>query len=144
MIRVLHGPNLNLLGEREPDIYGTTTLAAIDAALRERAAAAGAMLETMQSNHEGVLIDYLHEHRRTTDAFLINPGGYTHTSVALRDAIAAIAVPTIEVHLTDVDHREEFRRINYIRDVCVAAFAGRGVGSYEDALDRALTLVAAS
>jgi 3-dehydroquinate dehydratase-2 len=139
-IRVVHGPNLNLLGEREPGIYGTTTLAEIDAALIARAAAAGVKLKTFQSNHEGELIDYLQRHRATTHAYLINPGGYTHTSVALRDCIAAIRVPTIEVHLSDVDNREDFRRLNLVRDVCVASFAGRGAASYDDALDHALRL----
>jgi 3-dehydroquinate dehydratase-2 len=139
-IRVVHGPNLNLLGEREPAIYGTMTLDALDSALVMRAARAGVRLTTFQSNHEGALIDYLQHHRRDTRAVLINPGGFTHTSVALRDCIAAIAVPTIEVHLSDVDHREDFRRVNLVRDVCVAAFAGRGAGSYEDALDFALRM----
>ncbi len=141
-IRIVHGPNLNLLGEREPGIYGTTTLADIDAALRTHATDAGFAFDAMQSNHEGQIIDYLHEHRHATDIYLINPGGLTHTSVALRDCIAAIRVPTIEVHLSDVDNREAFRRVNLIRDVCVASFAGRGAGSYDDALAHAIALLA--
>ena len=135
-VLVLHGPNLNLLGEREPDIYGSLTLAQIDERLHARAGELGIELRTFQSNHEGALIDRIHDERRWMDALVINPAAYTHTSWALRDAIAAVGVRAIEVHLSDVMAREPWRRESRIADVCEARFAGRGVDSYVEALER--------
>lgn len=129
-VLVLHGPNLNLLGRREPDLYGQVTLAEIDAALSALAAARGAELRIVQSNHEGALIDALHDARAWADGVLINPGGYTHTSVALRDAIAAVGLPTVEVHLTHIYARESFRQRSLIAPVCLGQISGFGWRSY--------------
>lgn len=141
-IWVLNGPNLNRLGRREPAIYGTTTLAEIVAGLERQAAARGATLVAHQSNHEGELIDWLHAAEDAgAGAVLMNAGGYTHTSVALRDAVASIAVPVWEVHLSDPAAREPFRRVNFLRDVCHGHVAGLGAASYARALDEALAHV---
>jgi 3-dehydroquinate dehydratase-2 len=135
-ILVLHGPNLNLLGEREPKVYGTTTLAQLNTRLRAHARKRGASLRIFQDNCEGTLIDLLHKNRRWAQGVVFNPGAYAHYSYALRDAVAAIGVPTIEVHLTDVKKRESFRRASVIAPVCLAAIRGQGVGSYLEAIDR--------
>jgi 3-dehydroquinate dehydratase II len=135
---VVHGPNLNLLGEREPGIYGTLSLAELDARLVAYGAERGVEVRTFQSNHEGALLDALHDARLWADGIVINPGAYGHTSYALRDAIASIKVPTIEVHLSDVEAREPFRRISTIAEVCVAKISGRGPASYTDAIERLL------
>ncbi len=138
-ILVLHGPNLNLLGTREPAIYGATTLAQIDANLRELAAKAGAKLESFQSNHEGALIDRVHAARTDGTTFvIINPGAYTHTSVALRDAFAGVGIPFIEVHLSNVHRREPFRHHSYFSDLAVGVIVGLGADGYRYALDAAL------
>ena len=130
-ILVLHGPNLNLLGTREPEVYGRTTLAQIDADLSRIAADAGVSLATLQSNHEGVLIDRIHAAREDGTRFiLINPGGLTHTGGALRDALAAIALPCVEVHLSNVHKREEFRHHSFISAVAVGTIVGFGWRSY--------------
>lgn len=129
-ILVLHGPNLNLLGLREPEVYGRTTLADINQHLEEMAASRGATLRVLQSNHEGALIDALHEARTWANGILINPGGYTHTSVALRDAISAVALPCVEVHLSNIYKREEFRHHSYISPVALGTIAGFGWRSY--------------
>ncbi len=129
-ILVLHGPNLNLLGLREPEVYGRTTLNDINARLNALAAERGAMLRILQSNHEGVLIDAVQEARTTANGILINPGGYTHTSVALRDAISGVALPTVEVHLSNIYKREAFRHHSYISPVAVGTVAGFGWRSY--------------
>lgn len=142
-ILVLHGPNLNLLGSREPQVYGSTTLDQIDAGLTQRASAAGATLEAFQSNHEGALIDRIHAARGDGTTFiLINPGAYTHTSVALRDALAAVAIPFVEVHLSNVHRREPFRHHSYFSDLAEGTIVGLGAMGYQLALDYALSRTA--
>jgi len=143
-ILVLHGPNLNLLGEREPAVYGSTTLAQIDAALGERALAAGHALESMQSNAEHALVERIQAARGDGTAFiLINPAAFTHTSVAIRDALAAVRIPFIEVHLSNPHAREPFRKQSYFSDLAVGLVAGFGADSYRYALDAALARLAA-
>ncbi len=138
-ILVLHGPNLNLLGDREPEVYGHSGLAAIDAALTRQAQAAGHVLESFQSNAEHELVERVQAAKRDETAFiLINPAAFTHTSVALRDALAAVAVPFIEVHLSNPHAREPFRRQSYFSDLAVGVVAGFGTDSYRYALDAAL------
>jgi 3-dehydroquinate dehydratase-2 len=129
-ILVLHGPNLNLLGKREPGIYGSMTLYEINVALTELGKELGVELKCLQSNHEGALIDALQEARDWADGVLFNPGGYTHTSIALRDTIAAIEIPVIEVHLSNVYAREEFRHRSLISAVCRGKIVGLGWRSY--------------
>jgi 3-dehydroquinate dehydratase-2 len=129
-VLVLHGPNLNLLGTREPTIYGDDSLDAVDTRLAAVAAELGAAVECRQSNVEGQLIDWLHEAMNDFDGIVINPGGYTHTSVALRDAISAVGLPCVEVHLSNVHAREEFRRRSLVAPVCIGAIAGFGPASY--------------
>jgi len=131
---LLNGPNLNLLGTRQPDIYGITTLREIVEDLRRRADHRGASLRDLQSNHEGALIDFLQEHADANGA-IINPGGLAHTSVVLRDAIAACAFPVVEVHITNIATREPFRRITYLADVVAHAVIGKGVAGYVEAMD---------
>lgn len=138
-ILVIHGPNLNLLGTREPAVYGHTTLEQINANLVAIAAKAGAKLETFQSNHEGVLIDRVQAARADgTEFIIINPGAFTHTSVALRDAFAGVAIPFIEVHLSNVHKREAFRHHSYFSDIAVGVVVGLGPDGYRFALDAAL------
>jgi 3-dehydroquinate dehydratase-2 len=136
---VLHGPNLNLLGTREPEVYGRTTLPEIDADLRARAQAAGHTLASLQSNDEAVLIDRVQAAREDGTAFIVlNPAAFTHTSVALRDALAAIGVPFIEVHLSNPHAREPFRHTSYFSDLAVGIVSGFGADSYRYALEAAL------
>lgn len=129
-ILVLHGPNLNLLGAREPEVYGSLTLDEINARLVELGDALGAQVTCLQSNHEGALIDALHEARASAQGVLFNPGGYTHTSVALRDAVTAIGIPVVEVHLSNVYAREDFRRVSLLSAVCMGKISGFGWRSY--------------
>jgi 3-dehydroquinate dehydratase-2 len=134
-IFVVHGPNLNLLGEREPSVYGTLTLDELNAQIRAYGRTRGVAIRTYQSNHEGRLLDALQRARRWADGVVINPGAYGHTSYALRDCIAGIRIPTVEVHLSDVEAREPFRAISTIAEVCVGKISGRGPQSYLDGID---------
>ena len=133
---VLHGPNLNLLGTREPNHYGQTTLADINLALAERAATANVDLESFQSNHEGALIERVHAAREQGVRFIIiNPAAYTHTSVAILDALKAVAIPAVEVHISAVETREDFRQVSYARLACFATITGEGLQGYAHALE---------
>ncbi len=144
-ILVLHGPNLNLLGTREPQVYGSTTLEQINTALTAQASQRGASLSAFQSNHEGVLIDRVHAARTDGTQFIvINPGAFTHTSVALRDALAGVAIPFIEVHLSNVHRREPFRHHSYFSDLAEGVIVGLGTKGYQLALDAALDRLVAS
>lgn len=141
-ILVLNGPNLNLLGTREPEVYGRTTLAEIDAALVAQGAAAGHEVTALQSNAEHVLIERIHAAREDGTRFiLINPGAFTHTSIALRDALAGVAIPFIEVHLSNVHAREAFRQHSYLSSIAVGVITGLGVDSYRLGLDAAIRRV---
>jgi 3-dehydroquinate dehydratase-2 len=138
---VLNGPNLNLLGEREPEVYGTDTLAEIEALCRKAAGLAGLEIDFRQSNHEGVLIDAIHEVRHTAAGIVINAGALTHTSIALRDALAAVSMPVFEVHLTNVHSREEFRHHSYLSAVSDGVIIGCGPSGYAYAIARISELV---
>lgn len=135
-VLVVNGPNLNLLGEREPEIYGRKTLRDLEREVGGHAKKLGARVHFFQSNHEGEIVDELHRLRRWAHAVIINPAAFTHYSYAIRDALLAIALPAAEVHLSDVDNRAgDFRKISVVRDVCVHRFTGSGFGSYTKALD---------
>jgi 3-dehydroquinate dehydratase II len=129
-VLVLHGPNLNLLGSREPNVYGKTTLAQIDELLKLNAAKLQVRIACLQSNHEGHLVDAIHNARDVHTGILINPGAYTHTSVAIRDALAGVRIPTVEVHLSNIYTREEFRHHSYIAPVAIGQISGFGADSY--------------
>lgn len=134
-IRVINGPNLNMLGIREPQIYGSTRYSDLVDMIEEHAEKNGIEVEVLQSNHEGDLVDMIQECYGTTDAIVINPGAYTHTSVAILDAMKAVAIPAVEVHISDVSTREDFRQISYIRAACVKTIVGHGLNGYLEAMD---------
>jgi 3-dehydroquinate dehydratase-2 len=134
-ILLLNGPNLNLLGEREPHIYGTTTLAELTAQLETRASGLGSVLKAFQSNHEGAIIDVLHEQRKWASGVIFNPGAFTHYSYALRDAIAATKLRVVEVHLSNILAREPWRAVSVLAEVCAHRVLGKGVPGYVEALE---------
>ena len=143
-ILVLNGPNLNLLGLREPEIYGSVTYEDVCGMIRAHAEARSAEVTIFQSNHEGDLVDQIQAALGRYDGIVINPAAYTHTSIALLDALRAVAIPTVEVHISDVDSREPFRRISYVRPACVASVIGHGVQGYLEAMDLLLDREATS
>ncbi len=134
-IRVINGPNINMLGIREPDIYGRVTYKDLEAMIGEHGKKLGITVEVMQSNHEGDLVDMIQDCYMKVDGIVINPGAYTHTSIAILDALKAVSVPAVEVHISDVDAREDFRQISYIRKACVKTISGHGVKGYLEAMD---------
>lgn len=134
-ILVVNGPNLNLLGEREPEVYGHETLADVNHWISVHRLSDDHELHFFQSNHEGQIIDYLHGHRKSADGVIINPGGLTHYSIVLRDAIAGCQVPTVEVHISDIHAREAFRQVSVVKDVCIAQISGHGKLGYVEAID---------
>jgi 3-dehydroquinate dehydratase-2 len=138
-ILLLNGPNLNLLGTREPEVYGSTSLADIEQAATSQASAAGARLASFQSNHEGALIDRMHAAKtEAIDAIVINPGGLTHTSISLRDALSAVEIPFVEVHISNIHQREAFRHHSYLSSIATGVICGLGVEGYRVAVDFAL------
>ena len=139
---LVNGPNLNLLGIREPDVYGTQSLADVERLVVEAARARGFEVRAVQSNHEGVLIDAIHAAREDCAGIVINPGGLSHTSVVLRDALAGVALPVAEVHISDVSQRESFRHFSYVADVAEVHVVGEGVAGYETAVDRLCDIIA--
>ena len=134
-IRVINGPNLNMLGIREPAIYGSTTYADLCDLIRNHAEKTGVSVTLLQSNHEGDLEDYIQQAYGVDDAIVINPGAYTHTSVAILDAAKAVGLPVVEVHISKVEDREDFRQISYIRQACVKTITGHGIAGYTEAMD---------
>ena len=132
---IINGPNLNMLGIREPDIYGRTTYNDLCDLIIEHSLELGVEVELYQSNHEGALVDKIQEAYGDTDGIVINPGAYTHTSVAILDALKAVGIPAVEVHISDVDSREEFRKVSYIRPYCKATISGHGIAGYLEAMD---------
>ncbi|QAY61256.1 type II 3-dehydroquinate dehydratase [Microbacterium protaetiae] len=139
---LVNGPNLNLLGVREPEIYGTATLGDVERITADAAAQHGFDVRAVQSNHEGVLIDAIHAARTECAGIVINPGGLTHTSVILRDALSGVALPVAEVHISDVNAREEFRRFSYVADVAAVHVIGEGVAGYATAVDLLVEIIA--
>lgn len=139
---LVNGPNLNLLGVREPGIYGTETLADVETLVTNTAAGLGFQVRAVQSNHEGVLIDAIHASRQDCAGIVINPGGLTHTSVVLRDALTGVALPVAEVHISDVNAREEFRRFSYVRDIAAVHVVGEGVAGYATATTKLIEAIA--
>lgn len=135
---IINGPNLNMLGIREPDIYGRTTYADLCTLINDHAKACGIDVEIYQSNHEGDLVDKIQECYGKIDGIVINPAAYTHTSVALLDAVKAVGIPTVEIHISDVSQREDFRQVSYIRAACVKTISGHGIQGYIEAMDHLL------
>lgn len=133
-IAVIHGPNLNLLGVREPEIYGLLTLEEINQQIRREAKDLGIQVEFYQSNHEGAIVDFIQQCMGKADGIVINPAAYTHYSIAIRDAVAAVMIPAVEVHLSEIREREAFRQISVVKDVCKKQICGKGAGSYLEAL----------
>lgn len=134
-ILVINGPNLNMLGIREPEIYGSATYADLCSLITREAERLGVEVGFFQSNHEGALVDKIQESYQKIDGIVINPGAYTHTSVALLDALKSVGIPTVEVHISDPDTREEFRKVSYIRPYCLATVKGKGFAGYIEAMD---------
>ena len=134
-ILVINGPNINMLGIREPEIYGKGTLRDLEEMIKEKAVELKVEVEFFQSNHEGALVDKIQESYKKIDGIVINPAAYTHTSVAILDAVKAVGIPTVEVHISDPDTRDEFRKISYIRQACIATVKGKGFAGYLEALE---------
>lgn len=134
-IRVINGPNLNMLGIREPGIYGTTNYKTLCEMIENYAKAIDVNVQIMQSNHEGDLVDWIQESYKIIDGIVINPGAYTHTSIAILDAAKAVGIPMVEVHISDVDSREKFRQVSYIREACIKTISGHGIDGYLEAID---------
>lgn len=134
-ILVINGPNINMLGIREPEIYGKGTLHDLEEMLRVEADKLGVEVEFFQSNHEGAIVDKIQDSYKRVDGIVINPAAYTHTSVALLDAVKAVGIPTVEVHISDPDTRDEFRKISYIRQACIATVKGKGFAGYIEAMN---------
>jgi 3-dehydroquinate dehydratase-2 len=132
---VINGPNLNLLGEREPDVYGRMTLKQLNAEIRSSCKAKHIRVKFFQSNHEGAIVDCIHRFRKWANGIIINPGALTHYSYSLRDAIAGVSIPTVEVHLSDIHNREVFRKVSVIQPVCMKQISGKGKNSYLEAID---------
>lgn len=132
---ILNGPNINMLGVREPDIYGKETYASLQNRIQEHAMARGVTVRIVQTNHEGVLVDEIQKAYMKYQGIVINPAAYTHTSVAILDAVKAVGIPTVEVHISDVSKREDFRQISYIRAACIATISGHGTNGYLEAMD---------
>lgn len=134
-IAVINGPNINFLGIREPEIYGAETYNELCDRIKKYSSNCKIDVDLFQSNREGEIIDYIQSCYNNTDGIIINPAAYTHTSIAIRDALIAVAIPAVEIHISDVDNREPFRRINYIRDICIGHVAGQGTDGYLKAID---------
>ena len=134
-ILVINGPSINMLGIREPEIYGHTTYAELEERIRTWASELGVEVKIFQSNHEGAIIDEIQAAYGKCDGIIINPAGYTHTSVAIPDAIRAVGIPAVEVHISDIDSREDFRKVSYIRPACISAVMGKGIDGYREALE---------
>lgn len=138
-ILVLNGPNMNMLGIREPEIYGRTTYAELEAKIKDWAQELGCKVFIYQSNHEGDLVDKIQAAYKKFDGIVINPAGYTHTSIAIPDAIKAVGIPAVEVHISDIDKREDYRKVSYTKDACIATVMGNGIEGYREALVTLLT-----
>ncbi len=134
-ILVINGPNINMLGIREPEVYGNQNYETLCSMIEEHSSNKGIEVEIYQSNHEGCLVDKIQEAFGKADGIVINPGAYTHTSIALLDALKAVGIPTVEVHISDVSKREDFRQISYIRSYCIKTITGKGLNGYLEAID---------
>ena len=134
-ILIINGPNMNMLGVREPEIYGSTTYEQLCARIAEKAAALGACAELFQSNHEGAIVDKIQSAYGAFDGIIINAAAYTHTSIAIPDALRAVDIPAVEVHISDPDKREDFRKTNFLRPACIATVVGEGIAGYDEAVE---------